>query len=169
MAWRYVTERDDTLVAQAFATSSGRDSQYGWCDWSDGASRHTGTVVESLQQGEHGAEGEHIGVFFKNHVGQLDFAGCTSARVKGDVLTCIHLSLGYIICSQYGFLGGNRSYCLTASSTSDSRARTHVGVSALPASLGAAGLPGAVQAYLGAMKLGKSGVGLLGGAELRLG
>lgn len=35
MAWRYVTERDDTLVAQAFATSSGRGNQYGRRDWLD--------------------------------------------------------------------------------------------------------------------------------------
>lgn len=67
-----MTERDDTLVAQALATSSEKShfshvplSIWEWAE-------HTGTVVVCLQQGKERADGEDVGVFLKDgHLGDV--------------------------------------------------------------------------------------------------
>jgi hypothetical protein len=73
MAWRYETEREDTDVAHALATSSGvwlvRVLQVS--DWR----QHTSTVVVGVEQGEEGANGEDIVVLGELRHGDVDTAG----------------------------------------------------------------------------------------------
>ena len=64
MACWYVTEREETLVAQAFATSSVKMVR--GVLYSTVSEQRTGTVVVGLKQGKEGADGEDIGVLVKH-------------------------------------------------------------------------------------------------------
>ena len=67
MACRYVTDRDETLVAQALATSSGKSQHIGREKKKKKKKKHTGAIVVGLEQGKNAANGKHVCVFFKNH------------------------------------------------------------------------------------------------------
>lgn len=65
-----MTDRDDTLVAQALATSSGEDvlALSNSVAWEEG--KLTGTVVVRLEQGKEGANGENVGKLGEHHLGE---------------------------------------------------------------------------------------------------
>jgi hypothetical protein len=75
MAWRYVTEREDTLVAQALATSSRREGRLAFLFrvMTGGTRRKlTSTVVIGFHQGKKGAYGKDVGVVGEHHLGEMD-------------------------------------------------------------------------------------------------
>ena len=65
-----MTDRDDTLVAQALATSSGEEvlTLSNTITWEK--EELTGTVVVRLEQGKEGANGENIGILREHHLGE---------------------------------------------------------------------------------------------------
>lgn len=61
-----MTDRDETLVAQALATSSEKSQHIGR-ERKKREKKHTGAIVVGLEQGKNAANGKHVCVFLKNH------------------------------------------------------------------------------------------------------
>jgi hypothetical protein len=105
IACRYVTDRDDTLVAQALATSSGEEALAlsNTVAWEE---KLTGTVVVRLEQGKEGANGENVGILGEYHLGeryQERLGGkALSALLGGDLdVGAWDCSRSAIACLQY--------------------------------------------------------------------
>lgn len=64
MACRYETDRDETLVAQAFATSS---TSISVTHRTKAELSLTGTVIVGVQHGKEGTNSEDIGVLIQRH------------------------------------------------------------------------------------------------------
>jgi hypothetical protein len=83
MACGYVTEREETLVAQALATSSVPESEplktLPYVLWLNGIVL-TGAIVVGLEQGEEGADGEDVCILGHNHVG-----GISGSTTQGEM------------------------------------------------------------------------------------
>jgi hypothetical protein len=69
MAWRYEMEREETLVAQALATSSVMFVSISFAEPDLGARQAlTGSVVEGIEEGEKGANGKDVRIVVKHLV-----------------------------------------------------------------------------------------------------